>query len=146
MLRPHPALRRYPGFLMFWIGRRSSARFAEALAPLNLAPPHFGVLNVLHAGEPLSQQELGRNLGIDPSTMVALIDELEARGYVERRRDPGDRRAHALHLTADGRAALTRGRRAAARQQEGLLAGLDVAEREEFVRLLGKVADGLDEP
>jgi DNA-binding MarR family transcriptional regulator len=145
MLRPHAAVRRYPGFLMLWIGRNSSARFAKALAPLNLAPPQFGLLNVLQASEPMSQHELGKSLGIDPSTMVALIDELESRGFVERRRRPEDRRAHSVHLTDEGRAVLARGRRVAARMQEKLLARLDPAEREELTRLLGKVVDELDE-
>ena len=145
MLRPHAAVRRYPGFLMLWIGRNSSARFAEALAPLNLAPPQFGLLNVLHASESMSQQELGKSLGIDPSTMVALIDDLEARGFVERRRRPEDRRAHAVYLTDEGRTTLSRGRRVAARMQEKLLARLDPAEREELARLLNKVVDELEE-
>lgn len=145
MIRPHEALLRYPGFLMFWIGRRTSSRFANALEPLGLTPRDFGVLNVVAAAGPVSQQELGQTMGIDPSTVVALIDDLESRGFVERRRHADDRRRHALHLTDEGKATLSRGRRLAARLQEQVLASLGADERDEFTRLLRKVAEALDE-
>jgi DNA-binding MarR family transcriptional regulator len=144
MLRPHAALRRFPGFLMFWIGQRTASRFAQALAPTGLHPRDFGLLNVLQHETRASQLELGRILGIDPSSMVGLLDDLEARGLVERHRNPVDRRAYQLRLTDDGTAMLERGRRIAGRLQRELLAGLDPAEREELVRLLAKVADDLD--
>ena len=64
----------------------------------------------------MTQQQLGRAIGMDPSSMVSTIDELEAKGWVERRRHPTDRRAYALHITDAGRETLTarppaRGRR-----------------------------------
>jgi DNA-binding MarR family transcriptional regulator len=77
--------------------------------------------------------------------MVALLDELESRGLVERRRDPDDRRAYALHLTDRGREALRRGRRVAGRMQRQMLVGLDAAEQAELLRLLGKVASAMEE-
>jgi DNA-binding MarR family transcriptional regulator len=144
MLRPTEALRRYPGFLMFWIGRHSSARFAAALEPIGLQPRDFGLLNVLHNAGPASQQALGQTIGIDPSTMVAILDDLEQRALVERRRNAADRRAYEVHLTADGKAALRRGRRVAGRMQHELFAGLEPAEREELTRLLGKVAAAIE--
>jgi len=145
MIRPHEALRRYPGFLMFWIGQRTSSRFASALEPLGLHPRHFGALNVIHASEGLSQQDLGRTMGIDPSTMVFLLDELEERGLVERRRHPKDRRAYALHVTDKGEDTLKRGRRVAGRMQEDLFGHLSQQDRDDLVRILGAVARHLDE-
>ena len=68
----------------------------------------WGVLNVLDVEGAITQQSLGRSVGIDPSSMVATIDELESRGLVERRRHPSDRRAHALYLTEAGTDTLAR--------------------------------------
>jgi DNA-binding MarR family transcriptional regulator len=78
---------------------------------------------------------------MDPSTMVSTIDELESRGLVERRRHPTDRRAHALHVTDEGRATLARGRRVAAESQEELLAPLNAEERQGLHDLLLRVAE-----
>ena len=86
----------------------------EALAPLGLSVKAVGAMTVLEAEGPLSQRRLAGRQGIDRTTMVAVVDELERRGAVERRRDPGDRRANALRLTASGRRLLTRARTAVA--------------------------------
>jgi DNA-binding MarR family transcriptional regulator len=74
--------------------------------------------------------------------MVATIDELEAQGLVERRRNPQDRRAHALHITDEGRRRLTEGRKLARRAQEELLAPLSAEERRELHELLLRLAQG----
>src|SRR3954452_2637309 len=85
-----------------------------ALAPLGLSPKAFGALTVLDAEGPLSQRRLGERQGIDRTTAVSVVDDLERQGAVERRRDPDDRRAYSLHLTARGRRLLTRARAAVA--------------------------------
>jgi DNA-binding MarR family transcriptional regulator len=77
---------------------------------------------------------------IDPSSMVALIDELEERGLAERRQHSSDRRKHAVHLTAKGKRTLGRARGAAVAYAEELLAPLDATERETLRRLLRKLA------
>jgi len=97
-------------------------------------------MNVLEAEGPTTQHALGRLIMMDPSTMVATIDELETRGLVQRRPHPGDRRAHALHMTRKGRETLQRGRRLARGAQEELLAPLDGVERQQLHELLARIA------
>ena len=96
----------------------------------------WGALNVLDAEGAITQQRLGKCTGIDPSSMVSTIDDLEAAGCVERRQHPNDRRAHALHITDEGRATLTRGRELARRAQEDLFAPLSAEERKQLHGLL----------
>ena len=81
------------GFLLSQVGSHSSSRFADRLVPLGLKPPHAGILRVIEQADGLSQQALGEKLGIFPSRLVALIDELEGSGLLERRNSPADRRA-----------------------------------------------------
>jgi DNA-binding MarR family transcriptional regulator len=130
-------------FLVSRVGREQSARFLEALAPLGLRPKQFALLNHVALAEGSSQRELGRRLGLDPSGLVGSIDELERRGLLERRAHPGDRRRHALHLTADGRAALAAGRAAAQRTATDLLGALDEDDVARLHDLLARVASGL---
>src|SRR5438093_8789076 len=96
------------GFLVSAVGWHSSQGFATALVPLGLEPPHAGLLRQVAANEGRSQQALAEALGTAPSRVVALVDDLEAKGLVERRANPKDRRARALHLTAEGRQMLER--------------------------------------
>lgn len=136
----HAALMRHTGFLISRMGMVAQKQFQERLEALGLTTRMWGALNVLDHEGPISQQALGSSIGMDPSSMVATIDELEAKGLVERRRHPSDRRAHALHLTDQGRETLTRGRRLAKRAQEDLLAPLNAAERKQLHELLLRLA------
>ena len=95
------ALSRRAGFLLVQLGTHRHRRFAERLAPFDLHPRHFGMLNQLAVNEGQSQQALSNALGIHRSAVVALVDDLEHRGLAERRRDPADRRAYTLFLTPD---------------------------------------------
>jgi DNA-binding MarR family transcriptional regulator len=132
----HPALVRNTGYLISRLGFYASRHFAERLATVGLTPRMWGALNMLdHEGD-VSQQQLGRAIGIDPSSMVSTIDELEAKGWVQRRRHPTDRRAYALQITDAGRETLTRARRLAGGAQNELLAPLDDAERVQLHDLL----------
>jgi DNA-binding MarR family transcriptional regulator len=141
----HAALMRHTGFLLSRIGAVTRKRFTERLDALGLNLRMWGVLNVLDAEGPITQHSLGKSVGIDPSSMVSTIDELEANGLVERRRHPTDRRAHALHLTKRGRETLTRGRRIAREAQDELLAPLSEDEREQLHELLCRIARASDE-
>ena len=96
----------------------------QALAPLGLSVKAVGAMTVLEAEGPLSQRRLAERQGIDRTTMVAVVDELERLGAVERRRDPGDRRANALRLTEGGRRLLGRARTAVASAEAAFLAPL----------------------
>ena len=131
---------KHTGFLISRLGHIARKRFGERLEAMGLNVRMWGVLNVLDVEGQLTQHALGKHVGIDPSSMVATIDELEAAGLVERGRHPSDRRAHALRLTDEGRATLTRGRKLAASAQEELLAPLSAAEREQLHDLLLRVA------
>ena len=139
--RPPPEpLASAPGFLLSWNGRRTAHEFTRALEPLGLRPPHFGVLTLIATDPGLTQQELAQRSLIDPSSMVAVVDELEDLGYAERRAHAGDRRKHALHLTAEGERVLERARAAAMNTAREILAPLNADEVETLRRLLRKVA------
>src|SRR5215470_3937956 len=95
----HP---RSSAFLLAQVGAHAAAKFAERLTALDLVPAHAGMLRIIQKSSGISQQALSSILGMPPSRLVALVDQLERRGLVERRDDPEDRRAHALHLTRKG--------------------------------------------
>ena len=79
-----------------------SAHFAAAVAELDLAPSQARALHELDLERPISMRELAERLKSDPSNVTGLIDRLEARGLVERRPDPTDRRIKGLALTSAG--------------------------------------------
>jgi DNA-binding MarR family transcriptional regulator len=136
----HSALLRHTGFLISRMGMVAQRQFAERMETLGLTPRMWGALNVLEAEGAITQHALGKCVGSDPSSMVSTIDELEARGLVERRRHPTDRRAHALHVTTKGRQTLARGRELAMGAQADLLAPLSEEEREQLHELLLRLA------
>jgi DNA-binding MarR family transcriptional regulator len=126
-------------FLLSQVGAHASARFAERLEPLGLKPPHSGILFVIEQADGLSQQALGEKLGVFPSRLVAILDELEERGLVERRDNPADRRSYALYLTQAGRETLEQIRRVGQAHQDALCAALDEAERAQLAGLLARI-------
>jgi DNA-binding MarR family transcriptional regulator len=128
----------FAGQLFFRLWRASHTHVAEALQSIGLTPALFGVLNVLGAREGAIQQELGTAMGIDPSTMVSLIDELESAGLAKRRPHPGDRRARQVSITAKGRRQLERARNLAFDAEGEVLRGLTAKEHRELVELLRK--------
>src|ERR671934_2864817 len=90
------------GFMLSTLGHAVSRRFIHALEPLELHPREFAVLRAVKANDGQSQQTLAERLRIPPSRMVAIVDELESRGLIERRPDPDDRRVRALFVTTRG--------------------------------------------
>jgi len=130
-------------FLLVQLGAHLAGRFADALAPTGLEPRHVGVLRLLSEHEGLSQQGLGELLGLNATRVVFLVDDMEKRGLVERRRNPNDRRSHALHLTQPGKLALTRAQLLGREQDDDLVARLRAADRKELLRLLQALADQL---
>jgi DNA-binding MarR family transcriptional regulator len=133
---PDAALTEYAGQLFFRLWRASHIRIARELESLGLTPARFGLLNLLASLDGANQQELGRAMGVDPSTMVSLVDELEAAGLAKRQPHPADRRARAVVLTAKGRRVRERGRELASQVEDEVLGGLTAAERRELLRLL----------
>jgi DNA-binding MarR family transcriptional regulator len=133
---PDTEIAEFAGQLFFRLWRVSHTRVAEALHSVGLTPPLFGLLNVLGARQGANQQELGSEMGIDPSTMVSLIDELEAAGLAKRRPHPKDRRAREVVITPKGRRVLERARGLAMQVEDDVLRGLTAPERRELLRLL----------
>jgi DNA-binding MarR family transcriptional regulator len=127
------------GFTVSTIGYAVSRRFREILAPLKLEPREFALLRSVSASEGESQQAIGGRLKIPPSRMVAFIDSLEARGLLERRLNPDDRRTRALHLTDAGRELLGRAFALAVEHERDLCADLSAEEREQLLDLLQRV-------
>jgi DNA-binding MarR family transcriptional regulator len=126
-------------FLLSQVGIHASRRFAELIAAVDLNPPLFRILNLVDAAEGESQQAIGAAIDVPASRMVALVDELEQRGLVERRPDPADRRVRALYLTTQGRQTLAKGRKIAREHEEALTRGLAPADRKRLVDLLQKM-------
>lgn len=133
-------LGKFPGYLMARLGEASRRRFHKALEPEGLHPRHFGVMTMLAAHPGMSQHQLHEKTAIDPSSMVAVIDELEARGLAERRPDPADRRARQVFLTEQGEQTLRRIRGLAAGLQREFFGTLTADERKTLHALLRKLA------
>jgi DNA-binding MarR family transcriptional regulator len=136
--RPSPEIdvTEFAGQLLFRLWRVSHERTAEALATVGLTPPLFALLNFLGAREGAIQQEIGQAMGIDPSTMVSLIDQLESAGLAKRRTHPKDRRAREVSITPKGRRTLERARRLATEVEDDVLRGLSATERRRLLALL----------
>ena len=113
------------------------------LAPMGLTVQLCGVLNLLAEGA-ISQQELGEQLGIDRTTVVELIDGLEANGIAVRRRNPADRRSYALALTPRGRTVQKRAARAFDAAANEYFAPLTTTERRQIADMLRRMISAAD--
>jgi MarR family transcriptional regulator, lower aerobic nicotinate degradation pathway regulator len=114
----------------------------EALEPLGLTVKHYGLLTLLVHEGPISQGRLGEVMRIDRTTMVALIDDLERDGHVDRTRNPEDRRAYALAATPAGRRVQRRAAALMKRVYDESLSSLSEDERSELRRMLTAIIEG----
>ena len=137
-----PDVAEFAGQLFFRLWRASHTRVAEALATLDLTPASFALLNVLGSRTGANQQEIGTLMGIDPSTMVSLIDGLEDAGLAERRPHPKDRRAREVTLTPKGRRVAKRARDLALDVEDEVLRGLTAPQRRELINLMRRALEG----
>jgi MarR family transcriptional regulator, lower aerobic nicotinate degradation pathway regulator len=148
-LPPLPAsLQRRLGAVLGWAAESAQEVANRALEPLGLTVKHFGVMTFLrHETAPdrerdsLSQQAIGERLRIDRTTMVSLIDDLERAGYVKRERNPDDRRAYVIRLTATGRRAQAEAEEAVDAHALQFFGRLPEAERQELHRLLARLIE-----
>ena len=137
---PLPAsLSVWTGYLLGRATDQSREYFEALVKPLGIGRRHFSVLAVLGEEKPLSQVEMGERLSIDRNTIVLLLDDLEAKALVIRRRDPSDRRAHLVTLTDAGREVLARSIEAARRTNDEVFAPLSADERVQLHSLLSRL-------
>jgi DNA-binding MarR family transcriptional regulator len=130
-------------YLLVQLGAHVAREFAEQLAPLGVEPRHVGMLTRLAANEGKAQQVIGEMIGLNPTQMVFLVDELEDRGFVERRRNPADRRSYALYLTPAGRDMLASVQAAGRAHQARLGSPLSADDQKQLTSLLRRLATEL---
>src|SRR5262245_515280 len=136
-----PKLRGTTAFLLAQVGAHAAGQFGERLRALRLTRPNAGILRLIGLSPGLSQQELARRLAILPSQLVALLDELQDRGLIERRQDTADRRTYALHLTTLGRNTTEQIGRIAREHDDAVCAALNIDERRQLNALLSRIAE-----
>lgn len=135
-----PTLGGDAGFLLARAGGRAIRGLNRALEPFGLRSRHYTVLMAAAEHGGLSQRELGDLLGIDPSAVVALVDDLQRAGFVRRDPHPDDRRTRLVVLTDEGTEAFDRACEHAAKVDDETLAPLDASERATLIDLLRRIA------
>jgi DNA-binding MarR family transcriptional regulator len=136
---PPPGLTTLATYLASKTGLAGRRIMGEHLDRLGMRLPHFAVLACLDSYGPGSQRQLAARLALDASDVVAILDEMEGRRLIERRRDPADRRRYAVTSTRAGRAAFGRAQDAARAAQDEFLEGLGPEERVAFEAMLVRV-------
>jgi DNA-binding MarR family transcriptional regulator len=131
-------------FMLSSLGYAISRRFHEVLEPLELEPGEFALLRAVAASDGESQNALAERLHISPSWMVAIVDDLEHRGLLERRPHARDRRVRNLHLTAAGKKLLRRAERQAQNFDQKVSSPLSETELLQLLELLDRIAAGLE--
>lgn len=128
-----------PALLGYRLRLAQQAVFRDFAASVGeLSPGRVGILLLLEANPGVTQSRLARAVSLDRSTMVGIVDMLEGRGLVERRRGQ-DRRTNGLWLTAEGRAAATRLKRRIQAHERRVAARLSAEERAQLLALLEKL-------
>jgi DNA-binding MarR family transcriptional regulator len=127
-------------FLLKRLGFAAKEQALEAYDQTGLHPYHHAVLAVLDEGSRETQGAIADALGYDRGQLVGLLDELEDRGLVERKRDPSDRRRQSVRMTADGKRALATLRALAVELEDDFLANLDESQRASLHGLLRELA------
>jgi len=128
-------------FLLKRLGFAAKDRTLAAYEETGLHPYHHAVLLVLDEGAPETQGSIADTLGYDRGQLVGLLDELEERELVERKRDPNDRRRHVVRLTPAGKKMLRRLRTLSGQIEDDFLAPLDEEQREALHSLLLRLAE-----
>jgi DNA-binding MarR family transcriptional regulator len=128
------------GMLLVKLGRAMQRRFNDALKPNELTPRHLHVLDELRQGS-MSQQALADRVGVDPTKLVGLLNDLEGQQLVLRRRDPVDRRRHIVENSREGEAQVDAALAAAAAVEDEILAALDSEQRAQLRELLMLAAE-----
>ncbi|MGA2563886.1 MAG: MarR family transcriptional regulator [Steroidobacteraceae bacterium] len=127
------------GFLVRDVSRLSAKHFQRNARELELSLPQCKVLGHLSRNEGISQARLAELTETDPMTLVRTLDRMQQDGWIERRADPADRRAHQLFLREAARPVLQRIWKIADQARNEALADLGAAEREQLIELLERV-------
>lgn len=133
------------GLLLARHGGISNARIRHALEATGLSTRAGITLMHLAENGPIGQQALVEALGVDPSALVAILNDLERDNLVERRRDPADRRRHIVVITDAGGSVLTRVDAAMAAVERELLVHLDADEVATLHELLSRINTAVDD-
>ena len=128
-------------FLLKRLGFAAKGKSMAAFEATGLHPYQFGVLIALAEGSHETQGAIADSLGYDRGQLVGLLDELEERGLVERKRDPSDRRRHLVELTAEGKRKLKELRVLTKQVEDEFLAPLNEAQRDQLHALLLQLAE-----
>ena len=137
---PLPALASRLGYLFKHAQLRLAELTTAAMAPFGVTGRECGVLIAIDNPAPLSQADVALRLGVDRTTMVLLIDDLEAKGLVLRRRDQDDRRRNLVELTEHGRVTLDHASQAGADAERRFLSELPTSRSAEFTAALRLLA------
>ena len=133
-----------PGFLLGRLGTTMKSEAMEAFEREGFSAYHYSILALLDEGARTTQAGIADALGMDASMLVSLLDGLEDRGHIERKRDPKDRRRQTVTMTAAGRRQLAAFRKLVVRLEDEFLAPLSAEERQELHDLLLRVASHRD--
>ena len=131
--------KRWPTLLMIKLGRITMHRFSDALESYGIKPRHVAALIELRDHGELTQQGLCGHLHLDPTNVVAILNELEQRGYATRRRDPKDRRRHLVEVSKKGIAVIEKVSEVMDGVEDDLLDGLAPTDREQLEGLLTSI-------
>ena len=130
------------GFLVTRLHARLHAGVSEALRDLDVEPRHLGTFLTLQSTGPVAQAELARHLGISGPSVVEIVDHLERRGVLRRRRPASDRRTQLLHLLPAGEELLPQVHARASTVLDRHLTPLDAGRRQRFLDLLVRFVTG----
>jgi DNA-binding MarR family transcriptional regulator len=122
------------------VGALAAGRFAKRIAELDLTPAHANVLRVVATDPGRSHQSLSASVGLVPARLAAVLDDLEHRGLIERRRHEQDQRLVALHLTPAGQQFMGQLAAAGAEHERDITGGLTDDERRALGSILEKLA------
>ena len=118
-----------------------SSDFRRTLGEDGFAPRVFSALSLVVQFPNITQSELARTLGIERSGLVAIVDDLEGRGFLSRNAVPGDRRVQALAPTKAGVRAYQKAAEAVQAHEEALLQHMSREERDTLLSLLRKIRE-----
>jgi DNA-binding MarR family transcriptional regulator len=139
-LKPSGQRLRPLGLLLSQLGTHAALTFGRKIKGCGISPPHVGILRWIRDNEGENQRQLASHLGVLPSRLVLLLDELEAKGLVTRQRSPQDRRNQQLLLSKKGTRLLEKVETIATAHETELSSALTETERETLIDLCAKLA------